>query len=1007
MRNTFTRQRILPCFLLSLTLSPCARGLDVTRPLSSYIKTSFTVEDGLPSNSINALVQTKNGFLWIGTNAGLARFDGRHFAPISLQSAPPAAQSTVRALAQAPDGKLWVGTNSGLARIPGPAQEQFDAAPDVTYRTGNEASDRITSLLLSRTGVLWVGTEAGLFRWEHDKLVPVIQALGITQITEALNGNLLLIARGSFYEWDGTRLLEHTGLARQLGAGVNQFFYALQDRTGTMWFCTNVGIARKHDSQVEPVAPYGVPGVDIALRAYEDDQGTVWAYKSLGLTRPANKVGDVMRLGTAARAIYGGRDGELWVGTNGDGLLRLKDQAVQMFTAGDGLPSNVAMTVLPSRKNIVWTGFNCGGLTAFDGHRFTTYNEKNGLSNSCVWSLAEDSRSELWVGTWGGGLFRFRNGRFAQFSKPQGLSSDIVRSIVAAKDDSLWIGTEDGLSHMVNGEIHNYSTVDGLSSNRVLAVYQDRADAIWVGTSQGVDVLEGDRFRRLASMPAISDPQYIGFGQSSSDSLYALSAPRGINRVLKNRLMNLNLDLDLLNMAPDHAGTVWFSASNGIFSMSETELNRPRSGDRPVNYAALGRDDGLISSQCSVGMPNIAIDASGKLWVATVKGLARVDLTRQHHVLRQPSVFLEEVTIEQKKQHVSHGIIVPPGKHHVEFKFDVIEIESSEKIRFQYRMDGVDSDWLNADSTRTAVYTSIPLGSHSFHIRTCNKEGVWNTQAAVFEINQQRYMHETSWFRAFASLFLVAFLTGLYLLRQRQLVAQHQRLLEERLDERERIARDLHDTLLQGVQGLLLRFQAAMERLPDSEPARKLMESALDRADDVLTEGRDRVSSLRSQATAGDSLAQAIVRTGQELVDGKQVEFRVAEEGPQRSLHPVVMEEAYWIAREALVNALAHSGAAKMSAEVLYLSSTFRLLFRDDGRGIEAAVLHAAERPAHFGLVGMEERAKKIGGHLQIRSETGVGTEIELNVPAAIAYHDKLVVSRWNWLRRFASGDIG
>ena len=1006
MRSTLIRQRTLHCILLVLALPPCVQGLDPTHALSSYSKTTFTVEDGLPSNAINALVQTKNGFLWIGTNAGLARFDGRHFVPIRLQGGALSPNSAVRALAQTADGELWIGTNGGLARISSSTQEQFDASADVVFKFGNEDSNRITSLLLSRSGLLQVGTEAGLFRWEHDTLVPVIKELGITQITEALNGNLLLVAHGRFYEWDGTRLIEHTELANQLGAGIKQFFHVLQDRTGTMWFCTNIGIARKQDGKIEHIAPYGVTGVDIALRAYEDDQGTVWAYKSLGLTRPASKEQEVMRLGTAARAIYSGHDGELWVGTNGDGLLRLKDRAVQMFTTGDGLPSNVAMAVLPSRKNIVWTGFNCGGLTAFDGRRFTVYNEKQGLSNSCVWSLAEDSRGDLWVGTWGGGLFRFRNGHFTQFSKPQGLANDIVRSIVAAKDDSLWIGTENGLSHMASGRIRSYSTADGLSSNRVLAVYQDRADSIWVGTSKGIDVLAGDRFRSLASTPAISDPQYIGFGQSSSNSLYAVSAPKGVSRVFKDRLINFNLDLDLLNMAPDRAGNIWFSASNGIFRMGETELNRPRLGDRPVNYAALDRDDGLLSSQCSVGMPNIAVDAAGKLWVATVKGLAQVNLTRQSRVLAQPTIFLEEVTIEQKRQRVAHEISVPPGKHHVELKFDVIEIESPEKIRFQYRMDGVDLDWLNADTTHTAVYTSLPLGLHSFHIRACNKDGIWDPQGVVFQMNQQRYVYETWPFRVLALVFFLLLLTSLYLLRQHQITEQYQRRLEERLDERERIARDLHDTLLQGVQGLILRFQAAMERLPDSEPTRKLMESALDRADKVMTEGRDRVSSLRSQTTAGDSLTQAIVRTGQALLDGQAAEFRVVEEGTPRLLHPVVSEEAYWIAREALVNALAHSGAATMIVEILYLSSTFRLLFRDNGRGMSQAILHSGGRPAHFGLVGMQERAKKIGGHLQIRTEAGLGTVIELTVPASIAYRGKLRPSGWHWLRRLASGGI-
>jgi ligand-binding sensor domain-containing protein len=524
-----------------LTIAPKpGHAVDPDQPATSYLRTTFTVEDGLSSNVVNAILQTRDGFLWIGTDAGLNRFDGTHFTPIYFRGPKSTSQGIVSALAEGPDGDLWIGTSAGLVRVSRRAFDQFDRSLSVFYHPGESISDEITRLHVSRDGTLWVGTSAGLYRFVANQFKTVIPNAVINRIEESVDGHLHIVTNRGFVELDGTRVIEHPGLSHQLGIGPGAFFHVFQDRNGAIWFCTSMGLARRVNGSIERLQPYG-PEAHGVYGVYEDPQGNLWVEASTS----AQSTGGILRVsGTKleslapsiqVRAVSADREGNLWLGTNGEGLVRFKDRPIRMFTKADGLPNNVPMTVLSKRDGSLWVGNNCGGLSVFNGERFKTYDEKDGLSNSCVWALAEGKGGELWVGTWGGGLFRFAHNHFAQFTSPQGLAGDIVRAITVARDGSLWIATDGGLSHMLNKHFHNYTTADGLSSNRVVSVYQDRHGAIWVETSRGINRMTGDRFAPVLSPHEIFDPRYISLEEDSSGELYALSAPMGIDRIEENQ----------------------------------------------------------------------------------------------------------------------------------------------------------------------------------------------------------------------------------------------------------------------------------------------------------------------------------------------------------------------------------------------------------------------------------------------------------------------------------------
>jgi signal transduction histidine kinase len=346
---------------------------------------------------------------------------------------------------------------------------------------------------------------------------------------------------------------------------------------------------------------------------------------------------------------------------------------------------------------------------------------------------------------------------------------------------------------------------------------------------------------------------------------------------------------------------------------------------------------------------------------------------------------VEEITVGRNVQRPGQQLLLPPDTHHVELSFDAIEISSPEKIRLQYRMDGVDSEWLDAQPPGHATYSNIPPGTHAFHVRATNREGIWDRSGMVYWITQQPYFYEARWFQFAVVTMGMLFVVGFYRWRLQEATSRLKVRLDARLAERERIARELHDTLLQGFQGLILQFESVLQRIPPHEPASGMMAKALDRADQVLLEGRDRVRDLRAEAMPGQELPELLAACGNDFAPDHTIDFRIGVQGIVQPLDPIARDEMYQIGREAILNAFRHSGASKIEVAIAFARSNLRLRVRDDGRGIDQETLERG-LPGHWGLSGMRERAQKLGAQLSLWSQPGVGTEIELTVPAKIAY---------------------
>jgi signal transduction histidine kinase/ligand-binding sensor domain-containing protein len=976
------------CLGISLTASIAiadrALAGELTQPANVYISKNFTVEDGLLSNRVNAIVQTRDGFLWVGTEEGLLRFDGRHFAPVVFL--PQASPVSVSTLAEAPDGALWVGTRAGLARIQRGGMGEPGHTISVLYHPDSGEGDSIQCLHFSRTGTLFVGTMTGLYRLDHDKFSVVIPKLWTSRIEEASNGHLLVITSKGFMEWDGTQVIQHPEVSARLGVRQNEIFHVFEDHAGTIWYCTTAGLARQVGTSIARLKP-----VAAVFRVNEDPQGTVWFSQSGGLYRMTKSGRELMASNLVVTYLCFDHNGDVWAGTKGTGLFRFKRQAVKMFTAADGLPLGVPRAVLAATDGKVWVGSDCGGLSWFDGRRFHSYSEKDGLTNSCVFSLAEDRNHDILIGTFGGGIFRFREGRFMAFLKEDKLTNKVAIAILPANDGSLWIPYSDGLRRIQDGQVREFTTADGLSSNNVLSAYEDRRGVIWVETTGGIDRLEKDRFVAVSKTNNASIwAGRFGFGEDQRGELFAFGPFSGTLHVQETRVVRLDVAPKITGMLRSR-DALWF-CGDGIYRAAPDSLEKWENQlDAPPDYTRFDRADGMNSAECSGGFRNMAMTNDGRVWVATEQGVAMLESSTPPHRSQKPAIYMERIVVGKTPQPVGRELVVPPGSHHIELHFDAIELTSPERVRFQYRLDDVDREWLDADAAVTAIYTELPAGTHEFHVRASNADGVWDRTGIVYKITQQPYFYQTTRFRLLCVAVFLALISALYRLRLRQAAQQFNMRLEERVNERTRIARDLHDTLLQSFHGLLMRFQAATNLLPGRpEEARKTLESAIDQAAQAITEGRDAVQGLRSSTTVTNDLAGAITTLGQELASGESnpnaAEFHVEVEGTTRELHPILRDEVYRIAGEALRNAFKHAQAQRIEVEIRYDERQLRVRVRDDGKGIDPKHLNEDGRPGHYGLRGMRERAKAIGGNLELWSNVESGTEIELTIPANTAY---------------------
>ena len=994
-------KRIGLCFLGLLHCS-ALWSLESDLTLQQMNHRAFAVTGGAPSEVL-ALAQATDGTLWLGGQTGLSRFDGLKFVPYPGPTDEPLPSINISALFAAPDGGLWIGFHLGgvaLLRaghlthygprdgLPEGAVWAFawdhDGALWVAARGGlarlrgahweRVASDSIptaTSMLVDGAGTLWVmARDAVLARIAGER--DFREMAKLDQASNPLTSSLTMSPDGKV--WAAT---PQDGVVIRMGSpldprpGEPRLFRLtdgsrplLFDREGNLWLA-HEALLRIPSRELIDARSTGQPvatekfshtadglSSDLVRVIFQDREANIWVGTNAGLDRfsrsnvvPMVSLPQCHGIGYAHAA---GDSGTLWsacpttdstmgfVTESREGRL-VGQQDTGIFTAGYRDPDGGVWFAGPS------------GLGHLERGRFVTIPLPEQARGLDVQAVARDRSGAMWVSVVRKGLFRLSNG---EWFVPDAVPGEPAIVVTAQAQGPLWFGYPNNrIARLEGPNVQLFDSSHGLNVGNVTAIYAQEKH-VWVGGELGFARFDGTRF-----VPVVS---------ASGNPFTGISGIVGTNN-----------------------GDLWLNAIGGIAHVPAREVERmirdPRYRVRCDTFDSL---DGVSGSPIQLRpLPSALETTDGRVWFVMSDGLVWIDPTHPIRNALAPPVTIWSIGSGGKRYpNLGADLHLPVHTTSLQIDYTAGSLTIPERVHFRYKLEGSDREWQDVGNRREALYTNLGPGRYTFRVVASNNDGVWNNTGAFTNFTITPAFYQTKWFYSLCALVCLGILFVLYKLRVQQVTAQVRGRLEARLAERERIARELHDTLLQGVQGLIWRFQAVADRIPKQEPSRGLMEQALERADQVLGESRDRVKDLRASGSDVADLPQALAAEGEQLAFAHPTLFRTSVEGAPRDLHPIVREEVLLIAREALCNAFRHSGAHHIEVEVSYTEAALQVRIRDDGQGIGAEVLDAGGRPGHFGLLGMRERATKIRAQLTVWSKPAAGTEVDLRVPADVAY---------------------
>jgi ligand-binding sensor domain-containing protein/signal transduction histidine kinase len=1006
--------------LLFFAVAGCAG--DAVLGAHEYVVDSWQAEDGLPQNSVTALAQTRDGYLWVGTQDGLARFDGVRFVVFDAHNTPAIHNSRIVQAFEDRRGALWVGTEeAGLVRLERGQLTAFSAPHRGT------AYNYARVLCDDAQGGLWMAScENQLVRWcEGVFTVPStnwsLAGTAVRSVAGDLTGEVWVGTDEELAVWRDRAFKVMWGRQQEEGFRVE---WLAASHAGGCWVVANGRVRRFHEGKwAEDLGAYAWTN-RVVYGLHEDRHGQVWvATMGDGLFRYGTN-GAVLRLTTreglptdSVRCVTEDREGNIWVGTEGGGLCRLKPAVFQTYARGRGLSSDQIQAVYEDEEGALWIGTNGDGLDRMKGDNMERFGLAQGLANGHVWSVLRDRQGVVWVGTWDG-LFRSEQDQFVRASD----NVIIGGSVTALYEDArgtLWVGqqTLGGLACWRDGRPVAVTIPGTAASRDVRALAEDSDGALWIGTNgDGLYRLKGGLFTRFGIAEGLGSETIWCLLADADGTLWIGTAHGGLSRWRHGRMTTCTTRQGLVNdvicqIFDDHHGHLWLGSHGGVFRVRKEELDSfADGGSRMVQCLSFNNADGLPSMECSGGFqPSGCQSRDGRLWFPTVKGLTVLDPAKVRINPVPPPVVIEEALVDEvvepldrsttgpyrpqagspgQSPQASARLRVGPGKQRFEFRFTGLSLTSPQKVRFKYKLEGLQSKWADAGDAgtrRVAHYGYLPPGDYRFRVTACNNDGIWNEEGDVLAITILPYFWQTGWFRVSAAGLLVA-VTALVAqqVSTRRFQLKLRRVEQERALERERarIARDIHDDLGARLTKIgMLTAQAERQSQPARPLPPQLREIALTARE--MVEAMDAtVWAVNPRNDTFNHLANYLVHYVQEFFRHSDVACRLdlPTELPDWPVSAEVRHNVFLVVKEALNNVARHANASEVRLELSLTNSTLRLAVRDNGRGF-----NPSEPPQRGnGLQNMAQRLQQLGGRLLVESAPGAGAciTLELNLRA-------------------------
>lgn len=960
----------------------CVAASAIDRTPITYTSRTWQIQDGLPEQTVQAFAQTQDHYLWIGTTGGLLRFDGARFALYDRENTPSLPDSDVFSLMVSRDNSLWIGTEGGgLVRYRNDGFQSFSAADGLT-------NGFVRAVLQDAEGLIWIATDNGLFRFNGRRIERIDGAPNFPEI--AVHA-LALDRRGRIWA-GGSRLLciDH-GVPieyRLQGEGSqNRVKSIVQTRDGTMWVGTIGGLHK-----MEPGAA--------SFRRVPNVTGTV-------------------------RFLRETSDGTLWIGTIGHGIYKYRDQRFTQMTAPDSLPSNTTLNLFEDVEKNIWIGTQAGMLRlsrtpvetvvlpdSGDYDAETVYEDHNGdlwvaatnlfrfhdgkvtrihipgISGVRVRNVFRDRDGALWIGTEGRGAFRQTGPTLVHYMTKNGLVNNFVRAFLQSRDGSVWIATDEGVSQWIPRGFTNFRMRDGLAYFSTRCLLEDSNGDIWIGTDHGVSHLHDDKFINDALTQSLANEKIWAMREDSDGGLWFGTRNGGLYRWRFGKLAHFTTAQGLASnsifeMLEDQKGNFWMSGPNGISVINRHQLDLlAEDPNHPLPLTLYGISDGLETTQLyGAEKPGGVLTRHGEAWFASNKGPVRIALEQDKPAAHFP-VVVDQVLADGLKMPDQPVISLSPDNAKLEFHYGVVMLRSQEKIRFRYMLQGFDKNWTDASSRTIAYYTNIPAGRYTFRVAAFEMDDPSVVSEASVQIVQRPHFYETYWFLGCCLLLLAVLVWAVHEVRVRQLNARFQAVLSER----SRLAREMHDTLIQGCAGISALLEAHYS-LDETEARAKddLLDCVRTQLRVTIDEAREAVWDLRRGDGASGNVGPLLKNMAERISHEFGVRINYESSGEPFDLDPSVSHELIMVLREGLHNAARHGRPNLVRLHVSFQKEQLTAQISDDGCGFDPAGISFSD--GHYGLVGMRERVARIGGTFILQSSPGQGTELRLQIPRKIAVH--------------------